>query len=414
MTAATTPDRSDLPLSGLRVLECSSFVAGPSGCLTLGMLGADVIKVDPLGGPADFNRWPISHRTGASLFWTSLNRGKRSVAVDLRSAEGRELVVALATLPGPEGGLVVDNNVGRPWLTYEALSERRSDLIQVHIQGHNDGRPAVDYTVNAEVGVPTMTGPSGTAEPVNHVLPAWDLLTGMTAVTSLLAALRRRDVTGAGTFLEIALADVALAGVASMGWMTEAVEQGDRPRHGNHMYGSFGVDFATRDDYRVMVVALTVRQWRALVEVTGTGHVIGALEEAAEVNLSMEDDRYRMRETIAAIMRPWFASRTMNQVAGELEAAQVLWSRYRGMSEAVRELSKDPVHSVVTQLNQPGVGIVTSARSPIRPGGRWIDPRPAPQLGQHTDEVLEELLGLSSREVSGLHDRQVVGGVVAA
>src|SRR4051794_34308484 len=159
-------------LAGLRVLECASFVAGPSGCMTLGQLGADVVRVDPIGGAADHNRWPVSARTGRSLYWTALNKGKRSVAVNLRTAEGRELVVALATAPGPDAGIVVDNNVGRPWLAYDILSERRPDLIQVHIQGHRDGRPAVDYTVNAEVGVPGVTGPSGVAEPVNHVLPA--------------------------------------------------------------------------------------------------------------------------------------------------------------------------------------------------------------------------------------------------
>lgn len=187
----------------------------------------------------------LSSKADASLFWSS-NRGKRSVAVDLQSPEGREIVTGLATTPGPDAGIVVDNNVGQPWLSYDALAARRADLIQVHIQGYNDGRPAVVYTVNAEVGLPGMTGPTGVSAPVNHVLPAWDLLTGMTAATALLAALRRRDQTSQGSYVELALADVALAGVASMGWLAEAVERGDRPRHGNHVYGSFGVDFATK------------------------------------------------------------------------------------------------------------------------------------------------------------------------
>ncbi|QCX26531.1 CoA transferase [Nocardioides jishulii] len=411
MTHLTSPSaRQDRPLSGLRVLECSSFVAGPSGCLTLGMLGADVVKVDPLGGPADINRWPLSERTGQSLFWSSLNRGKRSVAVDLRSEEGREIVMALATLPGPDGGLVVDNLVGRPWLTHEALTARRADAIQVHIQGYNDGRPAVDYTVNAEIGVPQMTGPAGSADPVNHVVPAWDLLTGMTAVTGLLAALRKRDRTGEGTYVSLALADVALAGVASMGWLAEAVEQGDRPRHGNHLFGAFGTDFATCDGHRVMVVALTVRQWRNLVSVTGTERVFTALEEAAEVDLSLETDRFRMRETIAAVMRPWFAARTVDQVTQELDDAHVLWSRYRPMTETVALLAADPERSVVTDVEQPGIGTMTSARLPLRLDDAWTDPRPAPRFGQDTDQVLSELLGLSDAELGRLHDRGLVAG----
>lgn len=411
MTDSNSPISQTALLGGLRVVECSSFVAGPSGCLTLGMLGAEVLKVDPIGGPADHQRWPVSNRgTGNSLFWTSLNRGKKSVAVDLRSPEGKELVLALATAPGPGGGLVVDNTVGRPWLTYEALSALRPDVVQVHIQGYNDGRPAVDYTVNAEVGVPGMTGPVGSAEPTNHVLPAWDLLAGMTAATGLLAGVRHRDLTGEGQYLELALADVALAGVASMGWLTEAVEQGDRPRHGNHMYGAFGVDFACKDGSRVMVVALTVRQWKALVKVTGTGHVFAALEEAAEVDLSTESDRYRMRETIAAVMRPWFAARDLTRVTQELNDAQVLWSKFRTMTEMVAELALTPEKSVVTGLEQPGIGQVTSARSPLRPQGEWIEPSAAPTLGQHTDQVLAEVLGLSDAEIGGLHDRGLVAG----
>jgi 2-methylfumaryl-CoA isomerase len=410
MSLSTSPSEQNRPLDGLRVLECSSFVAGPSGCMTLAMLGADVIRVDPIGGAADHNRWPVSPGTGMSLYWTALNRGKKSVAVDLRSPEGRELVVSLATHPGPDSGLLVDNNVGRPWLTYESLVQRRADLIQVHIQGHADGRPAVDYTVNAEVGVPSMTGPAGVAEPVNHVLPAWDLLTGMTTVTGLLAALRRRDRTGEGSFLAIALADVALSGVASMGWLAEAAEQGDRPRHGNHVYGSFGVDFATSDHHRVMVVALTVRQWKNLVNVTGTDRVVAALEDALGVDLSVETDRYRLRETIAAVLRPWFAARTVDEVTHELDAAQVLWSKYRTMAETVRELSKEPDTSLFTYLDQPGIGLVPSTRSPIRIAGAYTDPRPSPRLGEDTDRVLGEVLGLDDHQIGGLHDRGVVAG----
>jgi 2-methylfumaryl-CoA isomerase len=255
-----------------------------------------------------------------------------------------------------------------------------------------------------------MTGPVDSADPVNHVVPAWDLLTGMTAVTGLLAALRRRDHSGQGSYISLALADVALAGVASMGWLAEATEQGDRPRHGNHLYGAFGVDFATNDRHRVMVVALTVRQWRNLVEVTGTDRVFRALEQAAEVDLSLETDRFRMRETIAAVMRPWFAARSVDQVTRELDDAHVLWSRYRTMSETVHELAKNPGTSVVSEIDQPGIGAITSARSPIRLGGRWTEPRPAPLFGQDTDQVLADVLSLADHEIADLHDRGIVAG----
>jgi 2-methylfumaryl-CoA isomerase len=282
-------------------------------------------------------------------------------------------------------------------------------VIQVHIQGHADGRPAVDYTVNAEVGVPTITGPVGGAEPVNHVLPAWDLLTGLTATTGLLAALRRRDQHGAGAYLEVALADVALAGVANLGWLSEVAEQcSERPRHGNHVYGSFGVDFATSEGHRVMVVAITVRQWDALRIVTNTEKVFAALEDALDVDLRLETDRYQLRETIAAIMRPRFASRTLAEVREQLDASQVLWSRYRTMGDVVSEHSTQSAPSVLTEVDQPGIGKLLTARSPIRMAAEYGGTMRAPTLGEHTDEVLAEVLGLDAAELGGLHDRGVL------
>jgi len=403
------PARGQL-LRGVRVLEFASFVAGPSGCMTLAQLGADIIRVDPLGGAADFARWPVSHVNGKSLYWSSLNKGKRSIAVDLRSGEGRELVTALATAPGPRSGIVVDNVVGRPWFSYEELCRRRPDIIQAHIQGHADGRPAVDYTINAEVGIPQITGPDSAATPVNHVLPAWDLLTGMTTTTALLAALLRRDATGEGAYLEVALGDVALAGVASMGWFAEAEQQGDRPRHGNHVYGSFGVDFATSDDHRVMVVALTARQWDALRRVTRTEQVFAALEEALDIDLSDEVSRYTLRETIAAILRPWFAARTVVEVTKELDEAHVLWSRYRSMSEVVKEHRQAPQHaSVLADVHQPNIGTMLGARSPVRVASQYGGITAAPTLGGDTEAVLVEILGMSQHDVGRLHDRGVVG-----
>ena len=397
-----------LPLEGLRVVECATYVAGPSGGMALAQLGADVIRVDPIGGATDYRRWPLAP-DGGSLYWTSLNRGKRSVAVDLRSPEGRELVTALVVAPGPDSGVFLDNNVRRPWLSWPVLSQRRADLVHVHVQGHRDGRPAVDYTVNAAVGIPSMTGPEAGDEPVNHVLPAWDLLTGSTAAVGVLSALRRRDRTGEGSLVEVALADVALAGVASLGWYAEAQLSGrSRPRHGNHVYGSFGVDFPTADGRRVMVVALTEGQWRALCEVTGTGAVFEALQTALGVDLHDEESRSLHRETVSAILRGWFAARDLGTVMAELEAARVLWGPYRTTVDVVREHEASPSSSPLQEVPQPGVGRVLAMGSPLRLDDRTLPPVPAPVLGADTERVLAEVLGLSGGEIGRMHDLGVV------
>lgn len=395
------------PLAGLHIVECASFVAGPTGGMTLAQLGADVIRIDPLNGGPDHLRWPVN-AAGRSHYWASLNKGKRSVAVDMRSDEGRNLVVALITVAGEDRGVLVDNAVGRSWMSNPVLVAHRPDLIHLRVQGHPDGRPAVDYTVNAEVGIPAITGSEDGASPVNHVLPAWDLVTGLSVSTGVLAALFERARTGQGAYAELALADVALAGVANLGWLSEAAERGaDRPRHGNHVFGSFGVDFACSDGGRVMVVALTQKQWTALKLVTGTEELFAALEVALEADLSREAERYRLRDTIAAVLKPWFRSRDSETVAAELDAARVLWGRYRGLSDVVTAYRAGE-HPVLTDMPLPGGSPSITARSPLRWNGDYGDAGRAPGLGQDTDEVLADVLQLSAAEIGALHDRGVV------
>ena len=392
------------PLADLCVVEFASFVAGPSAGMGLAQLGAEVVRIDPLGGGNDHLRWPVA-ANGASLYWASLNKGKRSVTVDVRSAAGRELVAALATAGS---GVFLDNAVGQRWLSYEVLSARRPDLVHVRVQGHRDGRPAVDYTVNAEVGVPHLTGPESMEAPVNHVLPAWDLLTGATAAVGLLSAVHERSVTGRGAHLQIALADVALAGVAGLGWLADAELTGrDRPRLGNHVYGSFGTDFATADGQRLMVVALTEKQWHALCRVTSTEEVFRALEVALDADLDSESERYRLRETIAAVLRPWFATRTLDELAGQLDVARVLWSPYRTLRQAAARYASDD-DPVVRHVDQPGIGRMLAAGSPLRWPDGSLPPQAAPQLGADTAEVLSSLLGLTGAELGRLHDEDVI------
>ncbi|MGX4707944.1 CoA transferase [Rhodococcus sp. DMF-1] len=384
------------PLDGVRVVDLSSFVAGPTAGRILAELGADVIRVDPLGGAVDGGRWPLAG-SGASLYWTGLNQAKRSVAVDLRSEDGRAVVTDLIA----EAGIVLENAARTPWLAHDVLAARRPDLIHLHIAGNADGSPAVDYTVNAAVGLPLMSGPVDGTVPVNHVLPAWDLITGVQAALGIVAALRRRDRTGEGAYLELALEDVAVSAVASMGWLAEAEERGSgRERQGNALYGSYGSDFATADGRAVMVVGLTAAQWRGLVEVTGTAEVFAALERHRRLRFADEGDRYAARDEITAILRPWFAARTLAEIEKELSGSRVLWAPYRTMDEvAARE------YAVIERVEQPGVGAVPTARSPLRWDGTYTGARPAPQHGQHTREVLAEL-GLGPGSIDALLDAQ--------
>ncbi|GAA1017592.1 dehydratase [Acrocarpospora pleiomorpha] len=393
------------PLAGLRVVEVATFVAAPLGGMTLAQLGADVIRIDPPGGAADHTRWPRA-ASGVSLYWTGLNKAKRSLCVDLRSPRGRDLVTRLITESGPGGGIVL-TNAARPWLSYEALSQLRPDLIHLRIEGHHDGSPAVDYTVNAATGFPLATGGEGQDDPVNHVLPAWDVACGLYAAIGLLSAERHRRITGRGQELSVALGDVALATAANLGFLAEAQVNGvTRPRIGNHLYGGFARDFTTRDRHRVMVVALTARHWADLVTATGLRAPVSALEAALDADFSREDDRFAYRDVLAGLAQRWFAGHDLEQVRQALSRTSVLWSVYRSFSELAED---DDVRAnpMMGLIDQPGVGEHLAPASPL---GTTEARRPvrAPVLGEHSAEILRTDLGLSDHQIRDLQESGVV------
>lgn len=408
---SSVPASTPLPLDGLRIVDLSTYVAGPSGGMTLAQLGADVIRVDPVGGATDTRRLPLDAKDH-SLYWASLNRGKRSIEVDLRSAEGRDLVVRLLAAPGEGAGILLTNAGGLPWLDYETLTVHRPDLIKVSITGLSDGSPAVDYTVNCEVGLPLLTGPAGSGQPTNHVLPAWDLLAGLHAAVAILAAERARARTGRGQDVTLSLADVAVATMCNLGFVADVVANGSgRQRDGNYLYGSFGCDFETLDRRRVMVVALTKRQWQALVEVTGVGEPVAALERALGVDLSREEVRYEYREVLAGLVRPWFARRTLDEVVEALGQTTVLWGVYRDLEEFVADPSSLLNRSrIVEQVEHPGIGTLPTPGSVLDVAGLdGLPPGRAPVLGEHTDEVLRSLLDLDDAAIAELQHAGAIG-----
>ena len=206
-------------------IEGSAFVAVPLAGMTLAQMGADVIRFDRLGGGLDANRWPVTE-TGESLFWAGLNKGKRSIAVDIASDEGKELITALITAPGPDAGCFLTNLRVRGWMDYPTLKQKREDLIMVSLLGTRQGGPAVDYTVNPAVGFPHATGPEGSTDPIAHVLPAWDCIAGQMVAMGLLAAERHRLRTGEGQVVELSLKDVAAAMVGNLGIIGEVAVNG--------------------------------------------------------------------------------------------------------------------------------------------------------------------------------------------
>jgi 2-methylfumaryl-CoA isomerase len=397
------------PLAGLRVLEISSFVAAPLGGMTLAQLGADVIRIDPPGGAADTGRWPLAP-SGTSLYWAGLNKGKRSMMVNMRDAAGRQVIHDLVAACPAGTAVVLTNAPGQEWLGHPALSRYCADLIHVQIDGNGDGSAAVDYTVNAEVGFPLVTGPAGHADPVNHVLPAWDIACGLYAALGVSAAARQRERTGAGGAIRIALADVALAMAGNLGFLAEAqVNPDDRERIGNYLYGGFGRDFGCRDGGRLMVVALTARHWRDLVTLTGMTEAVAALEGSLGADFGTDGDRYEYREALAGLFQHWFAARDSVEAAAALAGTTLLWAPYRSFRQAAQAL-RTPQGSrpIMTEIDQPGIGPHLAPGLPLAFAGGHALARPAPVLGQHTRAVLAGDLGRGQADIDALCAAQVV------
>ena len=398
-------------LNRLRVVESSAFIAAPLAGLALAQFGADVIRVDMIGGGIDYARMPRMPG-GRSLYWTGLNKGKRSIAVDLRSARGRELVQALATAPGADAGVLL-TNIGTPWLAHQVLAARRADVISCTIQGNPDGSTAVDYTVNSATGFPAVTGGGSSQHPVNHVLPAWDIACAYQAAFAIVAAVDRRRRTGEGAQLQLALSDVAFTTLSHLGVLAQAelLEQ-DRPSIGNHIYGAFGRDFAAADGQRIMVAAISLGQWKALVKACDVEAAIAVLQQRTGLDFDDEAQRYEARDAIALLLEPWFATRQRADAERALEQHKVCWGRYSTVRELLAHDARvSSANPVFERIATSGVGEHLSAGAAVRVGAMAREATaPAARLGGHTDEVLHEVLGLDSAEIGRLHDAGVVAG----
>lgn len=397
-------------LDGLRVVELSAFIAAPSAGLTLAQFGADVIRVDPVGGNIDISRLPLA-ANGRSLYWASLNRGKRSVEIDARRPEGEALLAELITAPGEGGGIFITNLPVQGALEYAALARRRPDLIMVQLTGSPDGSTAVDYTVNCAVGFPLLTGEG--ERPVNHVLPAWDVIAGQMIVTAVLAAERQRRATGEGQHVRVALSDVAMAVTANLAYLAEVEINGsERRADGNFVYGAWGDSFATADARHLMVVAISARQWSALMRATGLGEGLAAAAAASGHRLDDEAGRYAARELISGFLRPWFARRTLAEVGDAFAGSGVLWGPYRSAAQMLAEDPRcSPANPMFVAVEHPGLGRTLTATTPLDFGAAArVPPGIAPLLGEHTRDVLAEVLGADAARLDALGAAKTIGG----
>lgn len=343
-------------LNGLRVIEISAFVAVPFCGNTLAQLGAEVIRIDPPGGGVDYRRWPLSDE-GGSIYWSGLNHAKRHVSADLRDPETQKIVTDLLG----DDGIVITNLSPKFLMDGKLLAEKPRTIIAT-LEGFPDGRPAVDYTVNAASGLPLITGPEDATGPINAPFPTWDMLAGLHLALALVAAERRRRIEGRGAWIRCSLSDVMLSAMTTLGFVGETeVTQNSRQRVGNHIYGTFGHDFSTADGKRLMLVALTPRQWAELCATTRTEAEFSEIERGKGLDLRNEADRFAAREDIRRVLAAWFAQRTLDQVKETFASSSICWQPYQTIDELKQPGGLIESSAILERVSHHDVGEIWTA-----------------------------------------------------
>jgi crotonobetainyl-CoA:carnitine CoA-transferase CaiB-like acyl-CoA transferase len=388
------------PLAGVRVVDLSRVLAGPYATMTLADLGADVIKIEHPDGGDETRTWGPPFAGGESAYFLSVNRGKRSVALDLKDPEGHELALELCA----RADVVIENfrpgGAARLGLDYEAVRDRRADVIFCSISGFGSREPTdragYDFTVQAESGLMAITGePDG--EPLKVGVAIVDVLTGLNAATAILAALHRRDLTGEGDLVEVSLLDSAFAALVNVA--ANALLTGEEPlRYGNAHPSIVPYQPFRAADGWIAVAAANDGLYARLCA------AIERPDLAADERYGTNEARVLNRESLIAELQAVFAGRPTEDWESRLLAAGVPAGKIRGVGEALRT---GPARTL--RVNHPTAGAVELVGPPFELKGAMLGgSTPPPLLGQHTDEVLREL-GVDDDRLDSLEERGVIG-----
>ena len=357
------------PLAGIRVLDLSRVLAGPYCTMLLADLGADVIKVERPGEGDETRTWAPPYVGGESAYFLSINRGKRSVALDLARPDAQEALARLAR----QANVVVENF--RPGVAerlgagYELLSREHPELVYCSITGFGDERPGYDFIVEAESGLMAVTGEAG-GPPLKVGVAVVDVLAGYAAATAVLAAL----VAGDGERIEISLYDTALSALVNVSGT--ALVTGEEPRrHGNAHPSIVPYQTFAAADGLVSVAGANDGLYRRLCEVLERPDL--AEDERYRTNSS----RVEHREELVGELERVFAARSADEWVVLLGSAGVPAGKVRGVLDALADAR-------TLTVEHPTIGALPLVASPLGPRAETLPP---PLLGEHTREVLAEL-----------------------
>ena len=397
---------SRAPLDGLRILAISQFGAGPFGTQMLADLGADVIKIEDPGVGGDSARYvPPFQGEADSPYFQSFNRGKRSVSLNLRHPDGQAVLHDLVRVSDAVFNNARGDLPDKLGLTYDVLKAVNPRVVCCSLTGYGRtgpraGEPAFDYLIQGYAGYMSVTGePDG--PPGKCGVSVIDFAGGYAAMTGLMVGLFDAQRSGVGRDVDISLLDTAVSMLSYFAiWTLNRDWTAERTRDSAHQTIVPAQNFPTRDGW-IVVFCNKDKFWRDLVD------VLGASELADDPRFRGFAERFANREALLPLLRARFATRTtaewLDRLRGRVPCAPV---------NDVRQALTDPqvlARDMIVEVEHPDFGPLREVRSPVRTEGEIREPRRAPRLGEHTDEILREILNYSDSTISRLRSAGVLG-----